>query len=237
MSGHSKWSTIKHKKGRADAKRGKLFTKVIREITVAARESGGDPDSNPRLRSAIGAAKAANMPADNIKRAIQRGTGELPGTTYEDVNYEGYGPGGVAVMLETPDRQPQPHHARRSATCFPSTVETLGENGCVSWLFSRKGHDPRSAERLELDEDDHDGARPRRAGADDLDADDPDLLHACSTSQPDELHAVKEAARDRGSRRNRGGSAGRWTPRQHQPPRGQGGPADGPPDGGLRRPR
>jgi YebC/PmpR family DNA-binding regulatory protein len=100
MSGHSKWSTIKHKKGRADAKRGKLFTKVIREITVAAREGGGDPDSNSRLRSAISAAKAANMPADNIKRAIQRGTDELPGVNYEEVSFEGYGPGGVAVMLE-----------------------------------------------------------------------------------------------------------------------------------------
>jgi len=100
MSGHNKWSTIKHKKGRADAKRGKLFTKIIREITVSAREAGGDPDSNPRLRAAVAAAKAANMPADNIKRAIDRGTGAIDGVTYEEISFEGYGPGGVAVMLE-----------------------------------------------------------------------------------------------------------------------------------------
>ena len=96
MSGHSKWSTIKHKKGRVDAKRGKLFTKLIREITVAAREGGGDPDGNPRLRAAVAAAKAANMPADNIKRATQRGTGEIPGVSYEEITFEGYGPGGAA---------------------------------------------------------------------------------------------------------------------------------------------
>ena len=100
MSGHSKWATIKHKKGALDARRGKIFTKLIKEITVAARIAGGDPDSNPRLRTAILAAKAENMPADNIKRALQKGTGELPGTTFEEAVYEGYGPGGVALMLE-----------------------------------------------------------------------------------------------------------------------------------------
>lgn len=100
MSGHSKWSTIKHKKGRADAKRGKIFTKIIREITVSARAGGGDPDANPRLRAAIADAKSANMPADNIKRAIDRGTGDLDGIQYEEMSFEGYGPGGVAVMLE-----------------------------------------------------------------------------------------------------------------------------------------
>jgi len=188
MSGHSKWSTIKHKKGRADAKRGKLFTKVIREITVSARDSGGDADANPRLRAAIQAAKAANMPADNIKRAIQRGTGELPGTTYEDVNYEGYGPGGVAVMLETlTDNRnrttPEIRHL------FSKHGGNLGENGCVSWLFSRKGTIlvPRSDE---LDEDTM-MELVLEAGADDLDTDDPDL-YTVSTAA-DQLHVVKEA--------------------------------------------
>src|SRR5512135_780671 len=99
MSGHSKWATTKHKKAAADAKRGKVFTKITKELTVAARLGGGDPDGNPRLRTAVDKAKEANMPQDNIKRAIQKGTGELPGVTYEEVTYEGYGPGGVAVML------------------------------------------------------------------------------------------------------------------------------------------
>ena len=101
MSGHSKWSSIKHKKGAADAKRGKVFTRIIKELTVAARVGGGDPDSNPRQRTVVADAKAANMPADNIKRAIRRGTGEEPGVSYEEATYEGYGPGGAALMLET----------------------------------------------------------------------------------------------------------------------------------------
>src|SRR6201994_1583638 len=100
MSGHSKWATIKHKKGALDAKRGKIFTRLIKEIGIAARNGGGDPDSNPRLRTAILAAKAENMPADNIKRAIQRGTGELPGAVYEEISFEGYGPGGVAIIVD-----------------------------------------------------------------------------------------------------------------------------------------
>src|SRR4030065_2103469 len=100
MSGHSKWSTINRKKGKADAERGRMFTRLIKEITVSAREGGGDPDGNPRLRSAILAAKAANMPAANIDRAIKKGTGELPGVSYEEVSYEGYGPGGVAILVE-----------------------------------------------------------------------------------------------------------------------------------------
>src|ERR1700750_2210445 len=101
MSGHSKWATIKHKKGALDAKRGKIFTRLIKEITVAAKAGGGDPDGNPRLRSAILAAKAENMPQDNIKRAVQRGTGELEGATYEEISFEGYGPGGVALIVDT----------------------------------------------------------------------------------------------------------------------------------------
>ena len=100
MSGHSKWATIKHKKGALDAKRGKIFTRLIKEITMAAKSGGGDPEGNPRLRTAIAAAKAENMPADNIKRAVQRGTGELPGATYEEITFEGYGPGGVALLVD-----------------------------------------------------------------------------------------------------------------------------------------
>ena len=100
MSGHSKWATIKHKKGAADAKRGKIFTRLIKEVTMAARQGGGDPDGNPRLRTAIAAAKAENMPADNIKRAVQRGTGELEGANYEEISFEGYGPGGVAIIVD-----------------------------------------------------------------------------------------------------------------------------------------
>src|SRR3954465_7612377 len=101
MSGHSKWHTIKHKKGAADAKRGKIFTRIIKELTVAARSGGGDADTNPRLRTIVAEAKSVNMPADNIKRAIQRGTGELPGVSYEEISYEGYGPGGAAIIVET----------------------------------------------------------------------------------------------------------------------------------------
>ena len=114
MSGHSKWHTIKHKKGAADAKRGKIFTRLIKELTVAARSGGGDPGMNPRLRTIIAAAKEVNMPADNIKKAIQRGTGELPGIVYEEITYEAYGPGGSALIIETHDRQQEPH-GRRAA--------------------------------------------------------------------------------------------------------------------------
>lgn len=146
MSGHNKWSTIKHKKGKADAKRGKIFTKIIREITTAAREGGGDPDGNPRLRSAIVAAKAANMPSENITKAIQRGTGELPGVAYEEVWYEGYGPGGVAVILQvlTDNRNRTTAEIRH---LFAKHNGNLGETGCVSFLFKKQGYlmVPRSA--------------------------------------------------------------------------------------------
>jgi len=139
MSGHSKWASIKHKKGVADARRGKIFTKLIKEITVAARVGGADPDGNPRLRSAIVAAKAENMPADNIKRAIQKGTGELPGSVYEEAVYEGYGPGGVAMMLEvaTDNRNRTLSEIRH---IFTKHGGNLGATGCVSWMFSKKGY-------------------------------------------------------------------------------------------------
>jgi len=139
MSGHSRWATIKHKKGATDARRGKVFTKLIKEITVAARIGGGDADSNPRLRAAVNAAKTENMPFDNIKRAIQKGTGELPGSIYEEVMYEGYGPGGVAIMLEaaTDNRNRTVSEIRH---IFAKHGGNLGENGCVSWMFSKKGY-------------------------------------------------------------------------------------------------
>src|SRR5512138_1390443 len=128
MSGHSKWATIKHKKGAADARRGKIFTKIIKEMTVAARIGGGDVDKNPRLRTAVAAAKAENMPADNIKRAIQRGTGELPGATYEEFTLEGYGPGGVAVLvdLSTDNRNRTVSEIRHA---FTKNGGNLGEAG------------------------------------------------------------------------------------------------------------
>jgi YebC/PmpR family DNA-binding regulatory protein len=137
MSGHSKWATIKHKKGALDAKRGKIFTRVIKEITMAAK-AGGDPDTNPRLRTAIAAAKAENMPADNIKRAVQRGTGELPGTTYEEITFEGYGPGGVAMLVEvTTDNRNRTVSEIRHA--FTKGGGNLGEAGSVAWMFHKKG--------------------------------------------------------------------------------------------------
>lgn len=138
MSGHSKWATIKHKKGALDAKRGKIFTRLIKEITIAARQGGGDPDGNPRLRSAVAAAKAENMPADNIKRAIQRGTGELPGATYEEISFEGYGPGGVAVIVDatTDNRNRAVSEIRHT---FSKNGGNLGEPNSVRFMFSKKG--------------------------------------------------------------------------------------------------
>jgi YebC/PmpR family DNA-binding regulatory protein len=138
MSGHSKWAGIKHKKAKVDAQRGRLFTRLIREVTVAARIGGGDPAGNPRLRDAIDKAKAGNMPQDNITRAIKKGTGELEGVTYEDCIYEGYGPGGVAVMLEavTDNRNRTTAEVRK---IFSRLGGNLGEIGCVGWMFDKKG--------------------------------------------------------------------------------------------------
>jgi len=138
MSGHSKWATIKHKKGALDAKRGKIFTRLIKEITMAAK-AGGDPEGNPRLRTAVAAAKAENMPADNIKRAIQRGTGELPGATYEEITFEGYGPGGVALLVDvTTDNRNRTVSEIRHA--FTKNGGNLGEAGSVAWMFHKKGY-------------------------------------------------------------------------------------------------
>ena len=138
MSGHSKWASIKHKKGAVDAKRGKVFTKLIKEITVATRLGGKDPDSNSRLRVAIAAAKAENMPKENIERAIKKGTGELEGSNYEEATYEGYGPGGVAVLIEvlTDNKNRAVADVRY---LFERSGGNLGESGCVAWMFSQKG--------------------------------------------------------------------------------------------------
>src|SRR5213595_2298157 len=139
MSGHSKWHTIKHKKGAADAKRGKVFTRIIKELTVAARAGGGDPDSNPRLRTIIADAKAANMPAENIKRAIRRGTGEEPGVSYEEASYEGYGPGGAAVIIDV-----LTDNKNRTAGEIRHLLEKWGGNlaapNAVAWMFNKKGY-------------------------------------------------------------------------------------------------
>lgn len=138
MSGHSKWASIRHKKGAVDAKRGKIFSKLIKEITVAARLGGGDPEGNPRLRVAIQAAKAQNMPKDNIARAIKKGTGELAGTSYEEYNYEAYGPGGVALMMNclTDNRNRTIADIKH---IFERHGGNLGEPGCVSWMFEKRG--------------------------------------------------------------------------------------------------
>jgi YebC/PmpR family DNA-binding regulatory protein len=138
MSGHSKWSTIKHKKAAQDAKRGAMFTKVIKELTVAARIGGGDVDMNPRLRTAVLKAKAVNMPQDTMQRAIMKGTGELPGVNYEEITYEGYGPGGVAMIVTvlTDNRNRTVAEIRK---IFSKSGGNLGESGCVAWMFQKKG--------------------------------------------------------------------------------------------------
>lgn len=138
MSGHSKWSTIKHKKGAADAKRGKIFTKVIKEITVAARIGGGDIDGNPRLRLAVQKAKEVNMPQENVTRAIKKGTGELEGVQYEETSYEGYGPGGVAIFMEVMTDNKNRTVGELRAT-LGKNGGNMGANGCVAWIFELKG--------------------------------------------------------------------------------------------------
>ena len=189
MSGHSKWATIKHKKGALDATRGKIFTRLIKEISIAAK-SGGDPDTNPRLRTAILAAKSENMPADNIKRAIQRGTGELPGANYEEFSLEGYGPGGVAILLDinTDNRNRTVSEIRH---VFGKNGGNMAEAGAVSWMFHKKGDIavPKAAAK----EDDL-MAIVLEAGADDLrdDGDNWEVLTETSAYEA-VLEAVKKA--------------------------------------------
>jgi YebC/PmpR family DNA-binding regulatory protein len=151
MSGHSKWHTIKHKKGALDAKRGKVFTKLIREISIAARIGGGDPNANPRLRTAVDKAKGVNMPADNIKRAIQKGTGELEGTSYEEITLEGYGPGGVALLVEgtTDNRNRTVSEIRHIFTKYGGNLGTVG---CVAYMFQPRGYIALPADKISEDD-------------------------------------------------------------------------------------
>ena len=191
MSGHSKWHSIKHKKGAADAKRGKIFTRIIKELTVAARAGGGDPDMNPRLRTIIADAKAANMPAENIKRAIRRGTGEEPGVSYEEVTYEGYGPGGAALIIDA-----LTDNKNRTVGELRHLLEKYGGNlaasNAVAWMFSKKGYIV--VEKSKADEDKLMNA-VLDAGADDF-QDDEDNWEVLST--PDTFMSVKEAVKKLG---------------------------------------
>jgi len=188
MSGHSKWASIKHKKGALDAKRGKIFTRIIKELTVAARNGGGDPDMNPRLRTVIADAKAANMPADNIKRAIRKGTGEEPGVSYEEAQYEAYGPGGAAVIIDV-----LTDNKNRSVGELRHLLEKHGGNlaatGAVAWMFSKKGYIV--IEKSKADEETL-MAAVLDAGADDL-KDDEDNWEVLSA--PDAFPAVHEAVK------------------------------------------
>ncbi len=189
MAGHSKWANIKHKKMREDAKRGRIFTKVAREIIVATRLGGGDPDSNPRLRRAIQLAKSVNMPKENIERAIKRGLGELPGVAYEEVIYEGYGPGGVAILIEaiTDNKNRTVSEIR---TIFNKHGGNLGEAGCVAWMFERKGIitvqgiDEDTLMEIALE-----------AGAEDIKVED-EVMQVVTA--PDDLEEVKKALEEKG---------------------------------------
>jgi YebC/PmpR family DNA-binding regulatory protein len=191
MSGHSKWASIKHKKAATDAKRGRAFTRLIKEITVAARMGGGDPEGNPRLRSAISSAKSQNMPQDNIKRAVLKGTGALPGQTYEDVTFEGYGPSGVAVIVEvlTDNRNRTVAEIRHA---FGKHGGNLGETGCVNWMFEKKGLI--LVEQDKADEDDF-MELVLEAGADDMGLEDGNYE---VTTSPAGFEAVKAAIEGKG---------------------------------------
>jgi YebC/PmpR family DNA-binding regulatory protein len=194
MSGHSKWATIKRKKGATDAARGRLFTRLIKEIAIAAR-SGGAIDGNPRLRLAVQTAKDNNMPADNIKRAIQRGTGELPGVTYEEATYEGYGAGGVAVIVDiVTDNNNRTVSEMRHL--FSRNNGNLGTSGSVAWMFSKKGTIlvPKSGQKTAFTEDDLLGVI-LDAGADDMQSDEAEYT---ITTSPQSFEAVKKALDDKG---------------------------------------
>lgn len=188
MSGHSKWSQIKHKKANTDAKRGKLFTKIVKEIAVAARVGGGDPDGNPRLRTAIEKAKEVNMPSDNMKKAIMKGTGELPGTTYEESFYEGYGPGGAAVLIQTlSDNKNRTVSELRHI--LSKNGGNLGEAGCVSWMFEKRGY--LLVEKAKADEDTL-MSLVLDAGAEDM-KNDPEEDNFEVITSPENLAVVREA--------------------------------------------
>lgn len=187
MAGHSKWSNIKHRKGREDARRSKMFTKIGRQITVAAREGGGDPAMNSRLRLAIDMARAANMPTDNIERAIKRGTGELEGASYEELTYEGYGPGGIAILLEamTDNRNRTAGEIRH---LFSRYEGNLGESGCVAWMFARRGVITLDAATVE--DADTLMLEAAEAGADDIEIHD-DFIEV--VTEPNVMGSVRDA--------------------------------------------
>jgi YebC/PmpR family DNA-binding regulatory protein len=191
MSGHSKWHTIKHKKGAADAKRGKIFTRLIKELTVAARSGGGDPDMNPRLRTIVAEAKANNMPRENIERAIRRGTGEEPGVSYEEIMYEGYGPGGVALMIQTltDNKNRTVGEIRHLLAKYNGN---LAAENSVAWMFSRKGQV--LVEKNKVDEEKL-LAAALDAGADDMNDDGSAWEVVCS---PESFDAVREAVKGLG---------------------------------------
>lgn len=193
MAGHSKWAQIKHKKAAVDAKKGKIFSKLSKEITVAAKLGGGDPDKNPRLRTAIEKAREANMPSENIKRAIMKGTGELPGVSYEEAIYEGYGPGGVAVMIEvlTDNRNRTVSEIRHIMTKHGGS---LGEAGCVSWIFEKKGYI--LVDKTVVSEDTL-MAIALEAGAEDMKNDPEEDNYEIITS-PEDLNRVKGAIESKG---------------------------------------
>lgn len=196
MSGHNKWSSIKHKKGAQDAKRGKIFSKIIKEITVAARSGGGDPEINPTLRTAITKAKAENMPKDNIERAIKKGTGEIGGVDYIELTYEGYGPGGVAILIETlTDNKNRTAADIRSI--FTKQGGNLGENGCVSYLFQRKGIITFNAEQYSEDEI---LEAALEAGAEDVSSSDEEIEVITS---PDDFLSVSDALEEAGYKSER----------------------------------
>jgi len=186
VSGHSKWAQVKHKKAAVDAKRGKIFTRIVKEISVAARLGGGDPDGNPRLRTAIEKAKEVNMPQENIKRAIMKGTGELPGMTYEETVYEGYGPGGTAVLLDvlTDNRNRTVSEIRHIMTKHGGN---LGEAGCVGWMFEKKGYI--LVEKTNIDEDSL-MSIALESGAEDLKSDPGEDSYEIITA-PEDMNKVK----------------------------------------------
>ncbi len=191
MSGHSKWHSIKHKKAKVDAQRGKIFTRLIKELIVAARMGGGDPDANARLRTAVAAAKAANMPAENIDRAIKKGTGELPGVTYEEIMYEGYGPAGVAIMIDV-----MTDNKNRTVAEIRHTMGknggNLGSTNCVAWMFHRKGIitvEPENANEDELME------IALEAGAEDFTSEDGIFQ---ITTDPENFESVRQTLEEKG---------------------------------------
>jgi len=192
MSGHSKWASIKHKKGALDAKRGKVFSKLVKEISVAARFGGGDPDSNPRLRGVIANAKAVNMPSDNIEKAIKKGTGELPGVAYEEVSYEGYGPGGVAIMVNCLSDNKN-RTASEIRNIFDKKNGRMGGAGSVAWNFVKKGMI--TVDKKVVDEEKL-FSIAIESGAEDFSAEEKDVFEIYTV--PDKLEEVKRALDGKG---------------------------------------